>query len=383
MNISILGSTGSIGLQTLDVVRKLDKKSKITVAGLTANTNIDLLKKQIKEFKPVAVAVMDTKKALELKDQVDIEVYTGIDGICTIAQLGEADTVVNSLIGSIGITPTLKAIKSKKNIALANKETLVAAGDIVMKKARRAKVNIMPIDSEHSAIFQCINGEKKEDIKKIILTCSGGPFLRKRLRSLKDVTVEEALGHPTWEMGKKISIDSATLMNKGLEVIEAKWLYDLEPDQIEVVIHPESIVHSVVEFVDNSMLAQMNIPDMRLPIQYALNYPKRCKSIIKPLSFSKIKKLSFRNPDRKTFPCLKYAYDALEKGGTMPAVMNAANETAVEAFLKKRIDFLDIPNIIRQMMDAHTTFRNPPIERIINTDEKTKNDTENFIRGMR
>jgi len=336
-NISILGSTGSIGTQTLDIVKNNSDEFKII--GLTTNTNIELLKKQIIEFKPEVVAVMDNKKADELKQNVDINVYSGIEGIIKIATLDGADTVVNSLVGSIGVKPTIEAIKNKKNIALANKETLVTAGSIVMEEVRKNNVNFMPIDSEHSAIFQCINGEQIKDINKITITASGGPFRNYSKEQLENVTVQDALKHPTWNMGNKITIDSATLMNKGFEVIETHWLYGIDYENIDVVIHPQSIVHSMVEFKDHSTLAQMSIPDMKMPIQYALSYPKRFSLKTKKLNLTELKNLNFEKPNFDLFPCLKYAYEAGKIGGTLPAVLNAANEVAVYAFLDNKIKF--------------------------------------------
>ena len=328
--LSILGSTGSIGTQTLDIVKNNPEEFKII--GLTTNNNIELLKKQILEFKPEAVAVMDEENADLLKKSVDINVYSSIEGIIKVAKLSEADTVVNSLVGSIGVRPTIEAIKSKKNIALANKETLVAAGQIVMEEARKNNVNIMPIDSEHSAIFQCLNKEIN-NVNKIIITASGGPFRNYTKEQLENATVQDALKHPTWSMGNKITIDSATLMNKGFEVIEAHWLYGIDYGNIEVVIHPPSIVHSLVEFKDNSTLAQLSLPNMKIPIQYALSYPKRFPLETKKLNLIEIKNLDFEKPNFELFPCLKYAYDAGNIGWTMPAVLNAANEVAVNSFL--------------------------------------------------
>src|SRR3989344_1735128 len=349
--LSILGSTGSIGTQTLEIVK--NNPSEFRVAGLTTNNNIELLKKQIQEFKPIAVAVMDEEKADFLKGDININVYSGIGGIIKIAKLNEVDTVVNSLVGSIGVKPTIEAIKNKKNIALANKETLVTAGSIVMQEIEKNNVDLMPIDSEHSAIFQCLNSnnfnkiinnkEIKNEVNKIIITCSGGAFKNLTKKQLGNVTAKDALKHPTWNMGNKITIDSATLMNKGFEVIEAHWLYNFPFKKIDVVMHPQSIIHSLVEFKDNSVIAQLGNPDMKIPIQYALSYPKRFSSNSKKLNLAEIKNLSFSEPNFELFPCLKYACDAGIKGGTLPAVLNAANEIAVYAFLEDKIKFLDIP----------------------------------------
>src|SRR3989338_10730272 len=343
--LSILGSTGSIGTQTLDIVKNNPKEFKIT--GLTTNKNIELLKKQIIEFKPDAVAVMDKEKADELKKKVDVNVYSGIEGIIKIAKLNNADSVVNSLVGSIGVLPTIEAIKSKKNIALANKETLVTAGSIVMDEIKKNGVKLMPIDSEHSAIFQCLNGEKIEDVGKITITASGGPFRTFSKEQMEKATVKDALKHPTWAMGNKITIDSATLMNKGFEVIETHWLYGIGYEKIEVVVHPQSIIHSLVEFKDTSVIAQLGFPNMKIPIQYALSHPKRFFNSSKTLDLAKIKSLEFREPDFEIFPCLKYVYEAGKIGGTLPAVMNAANETAVNTFLDNQIKFLDIARLIK------------------------------------
>lgn len=368
--ISILGSTGSIGTQTLDVVKK---NKDMLVYGLTTNSNIELLEEQIDIFKPQKVAVMDKDKAIELANRLknnglNIEVLNGIDGLIEIATLPEVDTVVTSVVGMIGLIPTLKAIESGKNIALANKETLVTAGEIVMDAANKKGVTILPVDSEHSAIFQCLQGNKKESVEKIILTASGGPFRSKPKDYLNNVTVEEALAHPNWDMGKKISIDSATMMNKGLEVIEAKWLFDLDIKQIDVIVHPQSIIHSMVEFKDASIMAQLGQPDMRGPIQYALTYPDRYESDIKRLDFTKCQDLTFEKADYEKFPCLQYAFDAIKIGGTMPAVLNAANEVAVEAFLNRKILFTDIGEIIHDTMKNHICINEPTLEQILESD---------------
>ncbi len=375
--LSILGSTGSIGTQTLDIVKNNPHEFKIV--GLTANKNIELLKNQINEFKPEAVAVMDNEKADLLKEDVDINVYSGIDGIIKIAALDETDTVVNSLVGSIGVKPTVEAIRNKKNIALANKETLVTAGSIVMEEVKKNDVNLMPIDSEHSAIFQCINGENINDINKIIITASGGPFRDYTKQQLENVSVDGALNHPTWNMGNKITIDSATLMNKGFEVIEAHWLYGISYKDIEVVTHPQSIIHSLVEFKDNSTVAQLSLPDMKMPIQYALSYPKRFELNVKKLNLTEVKNLSFEKPNFELFPCLKYAYDAGNIGGTIPAVLNAVNEVAVYAFLDNKIKFLDIPRLIKTMIEKHNVIKNPVLNEILEIDKKIKEETQKII----
>lgn len=350
--IGILGSTGSIGVQALDVIRNLKN---FKIEALTTNLNINLLEQQIREFKPKIVCVMDYDKAIFLKQQIKdlkTKVVFGKEGLLEITSLSKINFIINSLVGNIGLEPTICAIMFKKDIALANKETLVSAGEFVMNEAKKNNVNIYPIDSEHSAIFQCLQGNLNKDVKKIILTASGGPF--RDFLNLKDVTLEQALKHPNWSMGKKITIDSATLMNKGLEVIEAKWLFDLEPSQIDVVVHRQSIVHSMVEFNDSSVIAQLGTPDMKVPIQYALTYPNRIKNDFPKLDLVKIGTLTFENPNYKLFPTLNYAFNALKQGGTMPAVLNASNEVAVLKFLNKKISFIEIFDIIKKTMDAHT-----------------------------
>jgi 1-deoxy-D-xylulose-5-phosphate reductoisomerase len=375
--LSILGSTGSIGTQTLDIVKNNPNEFKIT--GLTANSNIEILKKQILEFNPEAVAVMDNEKVDLLKKDVDIEVYSGIEGIIKVATLNNTDTVINSLVGSIGVRPTIEAIKNKKNIALANKETLVTAGSIVMEEVKKNDVNLMPIDSEHSAIFQCLNGENINDINKIIITASGGPFRDYTKQQLENVSVNDALKHPTWNMGNKITIDSATLMNKGFEVIEAHYLYNIPYEKIEVVMHPQSIIHSLVEFKDNSVLAQLGNPDMKIPIQYALSYPERLELNVKKLNLTEIKNLSFSKPNLELFPCLKYAYDAGKIGGTLPATLNASNEIAVNAFLNNKIKFLDIPRITNKILINHKIINDPNLNQIMEVDKKTREETKKLI----
>ena len=376
-SLSILGSTGSVGTQTLDIAK--NNPSEFRIVGLTANKNIELLKKQIKEFNPEAVAVMDSEKADLLKEEVNINVYSGINGIIKIAALSEADTVVNSLVGSIGIKPTIEAIKSKKNVALANKETLVTAGSVIMQEVKKNNVNLMPIDSEHSAIFQCLNGEDIDNVEKIIITASGGPFRDYSKEQLKNIKVEDALRHPTWKMGSKITIDSATLMNKGFEVIETHWLYNFPYEKIETVIHPQSVIHSLVEFKDNSVIAQLGLPNMKIPIQYALSYPKRLEQNSKKLDLIEIQNLSFSKPNFALFPCLKFAYDAGIAGGTLPAVLNAANEIAVYAFLENKIKFLDIQKLIEKMMQRHNIKKNPGLNEILDVDKKVKEETKKVI----
>jgi 1-deoxy-D-xylulose-5-phosphate reductoisomerase len=381
--LSILGSTGSIGTQTLDIVKKFPEKFK--VVGLSCNSNIELLKKQIDEFKPEIVAVFDEKKADMLKDEmkVDIPVYKGMDGLLKVAVFGEAHTVVNSLVGSIGVLPTIKAIENLKNVALANKETLVTAGSVVMKKLKFHKTNLLPIDSEHSAILQCLQGSKIEDVNKITITCSGGAFRDKTKEELLGVKAADALKHPTWDMGAKITIDSATLMNKGFEVIEAQWIYGLPYSKIDTVIHSQSIVHSLVEFKDKSVIAQLGVPDMKIPIQYALDYPNRLENSDLPqLNLSDVGNMSFKEPDLEKFPCLAMAYDAGIKGGTLPAVMNAANEIAVKYFLQDKIKFMDIPRIIMEAMESHQMIKNPDLDQILDIDKRVKEDTEKVIKEV-
>ncbi|WP_129597003.1 1-deoxy-D-xylulose-5-phosphate reductoisomerase [Anaerophilus nitritogenes] len=379
-NISILGSTGSIGTQTLDVVR--NNKEKFNILGLSANTNIDLLEKQIEEFHPIAVAVMNEEKAIELKKRLKdtkTEVLHGIEGFVSIATLSQTHLVVTSVVGMIGLIPTIEAIKSKKDIALANKETLVTAGKIVMEEAKKNNVAILPVDSEHSAIFQCLKGYDLKDIKRVILTASGGPFRGLHKSDLENVSVKEALKHPKWNMGKKISIDSATLMNKGLEVIEAKWLFDVDLEQIDVVVHPQSIIHSMIEYKDSSILAQMGHPDMRVPIQFALTYPDRVERNGKKLDFFEIGNLTFEKPDLDTFPCLNLAYEALKIGGSLPTVLNAANEVLVELFLQEKIGFYDIPKGIKKAMEKHNVIHNLDVHKIIEIDQYTREFVKNIF----
>lgn len=359
--ISILGSTGSIGTQSLEVIKHLGYK----VVALTTNRNIELLERQIKEYKPEIVTVMDEEKAGILRKKLDIEAYTGMEGLVKAATYKTADTVITAVTGTIGIMPTIEAIKKQKNIALANKETLVATGEIVMNYVKEYGVSLIPIDSEHSAILQSMIGEDKESIEKIILTCSGGPFKNYSKEQLKKVTIKEALNHPTWNMGAKITIDSATLMNKGFEVIEAKHLFDLDLEQIEVIIHPQSIIHSMVQYKDGSIKAQLGTTSMIVPIQYALTYPKRMENNKERLSFFE-KKLEFYKPDREKFSCLEYAYKACRTGHTMPAVMNKSNDEAVQQFLQGEIKFTEIPKRIEKAMKNHKLIKDPTLKDIVN-----------------
>ena len=370
--VVILGSTGSIGTQTLDVIRH---QGDIEVIGLTANSQIDKLEKQISEFTPQMVCVMREDKAEALRERlkckgIQTEVVSGVSGLVQVATLQEAEVVVTAVVGMVGLVPTMEAIKAGKAIALANKETLVTAGDLVMGLAKEKNVPILPVDSEHSAIFQSLQGNTHESIDKLILTASGGPFRAFSKEQLSEVTVEQALKHPNWVMGSKITIDSATLMNKGLEVIEAKHLFDVAPSEIDVVVHKESIVHSMVAYKDGSVIAQLGMPDMRHPIAYALNYPeRRGADYIEKLDLVKISKLSFEAPRMEEFPCLQLAYDALEIGGTMTAVLNAANEEVVASFLKKQIRFMQIPEIIHRVMDQHISISKPNLEQILECDK--------------
>ena len=363
-NISILGSTGSIGTQTLDIA---EVNGDINVVALCAHSNVRLIEKQIRQFKPQYAAMMDEKAAKELAARVadlPVRVMSGIDGVCACATAPEADTVVTAVVGVIGLVPTIEAIKAGKTIALANKETLVAGGSIVMPLAKEKNVKILPVDSEHSAIFQCIANSCVKP-SKILLTASGGAFFGKSKEEIENARAEDALRHPNWDMGAKVTIDSASLMNKGLEVIEATWLFDMPADDIEVVVQRQSIIHSMVEFEDNSVIAQLSVPDMRLPISYALTYPERkfCKT--DKIDFFKLRNLTFDKPDTDTFRCLKLAYNAAKVGGTMPAVMNAANEEAVRLFLKGSIKFGDISRIVEKEMESHKSINNPKLDDIL------------------
>ena len=367
--IAILGSTGSIGVNTLDIVR--NSKNRFKVSGLAAGGNIALLEKQIREFKPKYAALFDEKKASLLKKRLGrlkVEIFSGIEGLIKVASIPDTKMVVSAIVGAAGLFPTFAALKCGKDIALANKETLVIAGELFMKHSRKKKVRIIPVDSEHSAIFQCINGTKNRKIKKIILTASGGPFLTYPAKKFEKITTRKALNHPNWNMGPKITIDSATLMNKGLEVIEAHWLFGIDENRIDVVIHPESIVHSMVEFIDTSIIAQMGLPDMRVPINYALNYPERVSTNLPTLNLTKTKTLTFSEPNYKKFPCLKYAFHALRIGRTMPAVLNSANEVAVQAFLNGSISFTGIPKIIKKIMRKHQPKKVRKISDIMQAD---------------
>lgn len=378
-NISILGSTGSIGTQTLDVVREIGG---INVKAITANNNIELLEKQIREFKPDIAAVMNEEMAEKLKERVKdcgTKILSGIDGLIEAAVYKESDTVVTSVVGNIGIVPTFEAIKAGKNIALANKETLVSAGELIINAVKKYGVKLYPVDSEHSAIFQCLRGNEDNKIRRILLTASGGPFRGRKREELLNVRAEDALKHPNWSMGKKVTIDSASLMNKGLEVIEAKWLFGVDVEDIEVLINPQSIVHSAVEYEDGAVIAQMGEPDMKVPIQYALTYPKRVKNSFPKIDFAKRNSLTFEKPDMDTFKCLSLAYRAIKTGGTMPTVMNGANEMAVAAFLENKIGFLDIADIIEKTMMSYNVKYDYAVEDLVEADKWARNFSNNLI----
>ncbi len=370
-SISVLGSTGSIGTQTLEIVRANED---LSVCALAVMSNIKLLELQTREFMPKCVCVYDDEAAKEFKENIkdlDVEVLTGMDGLIKCATLDKADVVLTAVVGMIGIRPTIAAIKAGKDIALANKETLVCAGHIIMPLIKEKGVSLLPVDSEHSAIFQSMNGENKSQISRILLTASGGPFRNKKLEELEDVTVKEALAHPNWSMGKKISIDSATMVNKGLEVMEARWLFDVDYDNITVVVHPESIVHSMVEYADGAVIAQLGVPDMKLPIQYALLYPDRRNIDNKRLNLFEIKNLTFLEPDLDTFKGLELAYKVGKMGGVMPTIYNAANERAVALFLAEKIKFNDIFRIIEKCIEHFDNTDNPDIETILNAEQAT------------
>ena len=369
--LAILGSTGSIGTQTLEIVR--DNKD-LQVVALSAGSNVKLLEEQIREFHPVYASLESEEAAADLRERVKdlpVKILCGMDGLIQIAEMEESDVLVTAIVGMIGIRPTIAAIKKKKTIALANKETLVTAGHIIMPLAAQMGVSILPVDSEHSAIFQSLNGEKKEQIHKLLITASGGPFRGKTREELAGMQVEDALKHPNWSMGRKITIDSATLVNKGLEVMEAKWLFDVDLDRIQVVVHPQSIIHSMVEFVDGGIIAQLGTPDMKLPIQYALFYPDRRPMNGKKLDFYELAQITFEKPDPETFTGLKLAFEAARAGGSMPTVFNAANEKAVALFLDKKIKFLEIPEIIEACMKAHKKIENPTVEQILQAEQET------------
>ena len=369
--IAILGSTGSIGTQTLEVVRE---NKDIEVSGLAAGNNIERLEAQIREFAPKVVAVWSEERAKELADKVrdlDVKIVSGMEGLIEVSTLPEVEILVTAIVGMIGIRPTIAAITAGKHIALANKETLVTAGHIIMPLAKEHGVSILPVDSEHSAIFQSLQGGQERALHKILLTASGGPFRGRRWEDLQNVQVEDALKHPNWEMGRKITIDSSTMVNKGLEVIEAKWLFGVDVDQIEVVVQPQSIIHSMVEYVDGAVIAQLGTPDMKLSIQYALYYPERRYLPGDRLDFRGLAQLTFEEPDLETFYGLRLAYEAGKAGGSLPTVFNAANEKAVSKFLNREIRFLEIPEMIQACMEAHKNIANPSVDEILQTEAET------------
>lgn len=368
--IAVLGSTGSIGTQTLEIVRT---NQDIKVTALAAGNNIELLEQQIREFSPKVVAVWKEERAKELKEKIrdlDVKVLCGMDGLLAVAAEPEAEILVTAIVGMIGILPTIEAIRAGKDIALANKETLVTAGHIIIPLAKKMGVSILPVDSEHSAIFQSLQGGQEKALHKILLTASGGPFRGKKREELQNIRVEDALKHPNWAMGRKITIDSSTMVNKGLEVIEAKWLFGVDFDQVQVVVQPQSLIHSMVEFKDGAIMAQLGTPDMKLPIQYALFYPERKFLPGKRVDFSTLTHIDFQIPDMENFEGLALAYQAGRTGGTMPTVFNAANEYAVAKFLKKEIGFLDITDCIRYAMESHKTVQNPDVAKILETEKE-------------
>ncbi len=369
--IAILGSTGSIGTQTLDVVRA---NGDIEVLGISAGKNIKMLEEQAREFHPQLIAVWDENAAKDLAvrlQDMDVKIVSGMEGLLELARMPQTDILVTAVVGMIGIRPTMEGIKAGKDIALANKETLVTAGHLIIPMAKEYGVQILPVDSEHSAIFQALHGEKREQVEKLLITASGGPFRGRKREELRNVTLADTLKHPNWVMGQKITVDSATLVNKGLEVMEAKWLFDVDLDHIQVVVQPKSIIHSMVEFKDGAVMAQLGTPDMRLPIQYALYYPERRYLDGDRLDFHKLKEITFEDPDMETFLGLPMAMDAARKGGSMPTVFNAANELAVKKFLQEKIGFLDIYEIIGQSMERHKVIENPSLEEILAVEDET------------
>ena len=377
--IAVLGSTGSIGTQTLEIVRNNED---LQVTALAAGTRVDVMEAQIREFHPLLAAMWDPGAARELRLRVSdlpVKVLCGMEGLLEIAGMPQAEVLVTAVVGMIGIRPTLEAIRSGKDIALANKETLVCAGHIIMPLAERCGVSILPVDSEHSAIFQSLNGEPKERVSKILLTASGGPFRGMSRRELEKVQVEDALRHPNWSMGRKITVDSSTLVNKGLEVMEARWLFGTELDRIQVVVHPQSIIHSMVEYVDGAVIAQLGMPDMKLPIQYALFYPDRRPMAGKRVDFFELGSMTFERPDPETFYGLKLAYRAAKKGGNLPTVYNAANERAVGLFLERKISYLQIPELIEGAMDRIPFVENPDVEQILETERAVYEDLAGYM----
>lgn len=369
-NIAVLGASGSIGTQAIDVIER--HPNEFNLIAFTVGKNIDYAKKIIEKHQPEMISVQNIED-IDAFSEYDVNIVSGKEGLISVATYEKNDLVLNALLGSVGLEPTMRAIEAGKDIALANKETLVVAGELVMAHARQYNVNILPVDSEHAAIFQCLNGEDMKQIKKVTITASGGSFRDLSREALEHVTVEDALNHPNWSMGHKITIDSATMMNKGFEVIEAKWLFDLDISKIETILHKESIIHSMVEFVDTSVMAQLGTPDMRMPIQYAFTYPKRIEHQAPSLNLAEVAQLHFKAMDFERYRCLKYAYDAIKIGGTMPVVLNAVNEVAVAKFLNKEIRFLDIERMIKREMDRHEVIQNPTLDQILALDAHYKN----------
>jgi len=379
-NLSILGSTGSIGTSTLAVAEQFPERFK--VVALAGGNNSELLEAQIRKFRPAVAAIAGRKAAEALRrkcSDLPVTILSGVEGMIEVAAAAEADITVSSIVGTAGLVPTLAAIRAGKDIALANKEVLVTAGELVMAECRTRNVRLFPVDSEHSAIFQCLHSGERRDVKRLILTASGGPFRNHTKQELAKVTLQQALKHPNWNMGRKITIDSATLMNKGLEVIEAHWLFGMAPGRITVLVHPQSIVHSLVEYQDGSVVAQLGMPDMKGPIAYALSYPDRLPNVSPGLDLASIATLTFQEPDRDLFPCLGYAYDAIEAGGSMPAVLSAANEVAVKYFLEEKIGFLDIPRVLKAAMDAHTPVSFTNVDEALRTDLWARHEAERII----
>src|SRR3990172_7858779 len=381
--ITILGSTGSVGRNALEIIS--NHREQFKVVGLTAGKNIDLIEEQIQSFSPEVVAVADEAAARDLRSRMRKHapsILSGHEGVTEVAGYGGSEFVLSAIVGAAGLVPTISAIRAGKTIGLANKEALVMAGRIVTEEAKKSGVRIFPVDSEHSAVFQCIEGHRNSEIRRIILTASGGPFAGKDVSELDDMKPEDALRHPNWQMGKKITIDSATLMNKGFEMIEAHYLFGLPPERIDILIHPQSIVHSIVEFSDRSCIAQLSIPDMKGPIAYALSYPERLKDIMKGLNLDKVESLVFKKPDNVCFPCLSYAYKAMEIKGTMPSVLNAANEVAVEAFLKGKIKFTEIACIIRETMEEHDAMPDTQLDAVIEADRWARRKAQEIIKTL-
>jgi 1-deoxy-D-xylulose-5-phosphate reductoisomerase len=378
--ISILGSTGSIGQSTLSVVEKFPDRFK--VVALAAGNNVDILEKQVRQFRPAMASVVSPLAAEDLKKRcadMNVRIFSGVEGMIQVAAAEEAQITVSAIVGTAGLVPTLAAIRAGKTIALANKEVLVTAGELVMAECKGRGVKLLPVDSEHSAIFQCLHAGANKDIRKLILTASGGPFRSFSKKDLAKVTLAQALKHPNWSMGRKITIDSATLMNKGLEVIEARWLFDMKPERIKVLVHPQSIVHSMVEYADGAVVAQLGMPDMKGPIAYALSYPERLDKVSPALDLAAVGTLTFEEPDLERFPCLAYAFTALEAGGSMPAVLSAANEVAVKYFLDEKIEYMDIARVIKTTMDAHTPSPIRTVEDALKADLWARHEAERII----